>query len=182
MYYVQHISKMKDLTDEWFKPGFDCLLTLWKWSEHKLSQRLDSNHCTTLCKLHRFSLQFYSASFSVKMKAHLITSIIFQLICQIFGETIQRGNIENVKPVTSELNNLDLFSSTYQLQKLLQNEVQIVQELEEYLALLRKEIKTVQNFLEKKYENEDMSILNVKGKKVGSVRWKLVIVVLPKVM
>ena len=83
------------------------------------------------------------------MKAHLITSIIFQLFCQIFGETIQRGNNENVKPVTSEVNNLDLFSSTYQLQKLLQNEVQIVQELEEYLALLRKEIKTVQNFLEK---------------------------------
>ena len=113
------------------------------------------------------------------MKAHLITSIIFQLICQIFGETIQRGNFENV---TSELNNLDLFSSTYQLQKLLQKEVQIVQELEEYLALLRKEIKTVQNFLEKKYENEDMSILNVKGKKVGSIRWKLIFVVLSDVM
>ena len=113
------------------------------------------------------------------MKAHLITSIIFQLICQIFGETIQRGNIENVKPVTSELNNLDLFSSTYQLQKLLQKEVQIAQELEEYLALLRKEIETVQNFLEKKYENEDMSISNIKGKKVGSVRCKLVFVVVP---
>ena len=116
------------------------------------------------------------------MKAHLITSIIFQLICQIFGETIQRGNIENVKPVTSELNNLDLFSSTYQLQKLLQKEVQIVQELEEYLALLQKEIKTVQNFLEKNYENEDTSISNIKGKtKVGSVRCKLLFVV-PKVI
>ena len=116
------------------------------------------------------------------MKAHLITSIIFQLICQIFGETIQRGNIENVKPVTSEGNNLDLFSSTYQLQKLLQKEVQIVQELDEYLALLRKEIETVQNFLEKKYENEDMSISNVKGKKVRSARCKLVFVVAPKVI
>ena len=116
------------------------------------------------------------------MKAHSIILITLQLICQIFGETIQRGNIENVKPVTSEVNNLDLFSSTYQLQKLLQNEVQIVQELEEYLALLRKEIKTVQNFLEKKYKNEDMSILNVKGKKVGSIRWKLIFVVLSDVM
>ena len=116
------------------------------------------------------------------MKAHSIISIILQLFCQIFGETIQRGIIENVKPVTSEVNNLDLFSSTYELQKLLQKEVQIVQELEEYLALLRKEIKTVQNFLEKKYDNEDMSILNFKGKKVGSVRWKLVFVVVPKVM
>ena len=116
------------------------------------------------------------------MKAHLITSIIFQLICQIFGETIQRGIIDNVKPVISEGNTLDLFSSTYQLQKLLHKEVQIVQELEEYLALLQKEMKTVQNFLEKKYENEDKSILNVKGKKIGSVRWKLVFVVVPKVM
>ena len=116
------------------------------------------------------------------MKAHLITSIIFQLICQIFGETIQEGVSENVKPVTSEGNNVDLFSSTYQLQKLLQKEVQIVEELEEYLALLQKEMKTVQNFLEKKYGDEYMSILNVKGKKVGSVRWKLVIVVLHKVM
>ena len=112
------------------------------------------------------------------MKAHLITSIIFQLICQIFGETIQEGVSENVKPVTSEGNNVDLFSSTYQLQKLLQKEVQIVEELEEYLALLQKEMKTVQ----KKYENEDKSILNVKGKKIGSVRWKLVFVVVPKVM
>ena len=41
------------------------------------------------------------------MKAHLITSIIFQLFCQIFGETIQRGNNENVKPVTSELNKVN---------------------------------------------------------------------------
>ena len=111
-----------------------------------------------------FFFQFYSASFSVKMKVHSIVSIILQLICQIFGETIQKGITENVKPVTSEGNNQDLFSSTYQLQKLLQKEVQIVQELEEYLALLQKEIETVQNFLEKKYENEDMSISNVKGK------------------
>ena len=79
------------------------------------------------------------------MKAHSIILITLQLICQIFGETIQRGNIENVKPVTSEVNNLDLFSSTYQLQKLLQKEVQIVQELEKYLAILQKEIETVQN-------------------------------------
>ena len=116
------------------------------------------------------------------MKVHSIISIILQLICQIFGETIQKGFTENVKPVTSEGNNVDLFSSTYQLQKLLQKEVQIVQELEEYLALLRKEIETVQNFLEKKYENEDMSISNVKGKKVGSIRWKLIFVVLSDVM
>ena len=104
------------------------------------------------------------------MKVHLIISIILQLICQIFGETIQKGFTENVKPVTSEGNNVDLFSSTYQLQKLLQKEVEIVQELEDYLALLRKELETVQNFLETKYENEDMSISNVKGKKVGLVR------------
>ena len=116
------------------------------------------------------------------MKVHSINSIILQLICQIFCETIQNGITGNVKPVTSEGNNLDLFSSTYQLQKLLQKEVQIVQELEEYLALLRKEIETVQNFLEKKYENEDMSISNVKGKIVGSVRCKLVFVVVTKVI
>ena len=104
------------------------------------------------------------------MKAHSIILITLQLICQIFGETIQKGFTENVKPVTSEGNNVDLFSSTYQLQKLLQKEVEIVQELEDYLALLRKELETVQNFLETKYENEDMSISNVKGKKVGLVR------------
>ena len=104
------------------------------------------------------------------MKAHSIILITLQLICQIFGETIQKGIAENEATVTSEGNNVDLFSSTYQLQKLLQKEVQIVQELEEYLALLQKEIKTVQNFLEKKYGDEYMSILNVKGKKVGSVR------------
>ena len=115
------------------------------------------------------------------MKVHSIISIILQLICQIFGETIQKGFTENVKPVTSEGNNVDLFSSTYQLQKLLQKEVQIVEELEEYLALLQKEIKTVQNFLEKNYENEDTSISNIKGKKVGSVRCKLLFVV-PKVI
>ena len=66
-------------------------------------------------------------------------------------------------------------------QKILQKEVQIVEELEEYLALLQKEIKTVQNFLEKNYENEDTSISNIKGKKVGSVRCKLLFVV-PKVI
>ena len=112
------------------------------------------------------------------MKVHSIISIILQLICKIFGETIQEGITENVEPVTSEGTNVDLFSSTHQLQKLLQKEVQIVQELEEYLALLQKEIETVQSFLEKNYENEDMSISNVKGKKVGSVRCKLVFVVL----
>ena len=116
------------------------------------------------------------------MKVHFIISIILQVICQIFGETIQKGFTENVKPVTSEGNNVDLFSSTYQLQKLLQKEVEIVQELEDYLALLRKELETVQNFLETKYENEDMSISNVKGKKVGSVRYKLSFVVVPKVI
>ena len=102
------------------------------------------------------------------MKVQLYIFIILKLICQIFGTVlypIQKGITENLEPVvTSEGNNQDLFSSTYQLQKLLQKEVQIVQELEEYLALLQKEIETVQNFLEKKYENEDMSISNVKGK------------------
>ena len=104
----------------------------------------------------------------------MIISIILKLICYVFGETVHNG----INSVTSTGNNLDLFSSTYQLQKLLQKEVQIVQELEEYLALLQKEIETVQSFLEKNYENEDMSISNVKGKKVGSVRCKLVFVVL----
>ena len=110
------------------------------------------------------------------MKVQLYIFIILKLICQIFGTVlnpIQKGITENLEPVTSEGNNQDLFSSTYQLQKLLQKEVQIVQELEEYVLLLRKEIETVQNFLEKKYENEDMSISNVKGKKVMSVGCKL---------
>ena len=117
------------------------------------------------------------------MKVHLYIFIILKLICQIFGTVlypIQKGITETLEPVTSEGNNQDLFSSTYQLQKLLQKEVQIVQELEEYVLLLRKEIETVQNFLEKKYENEDMSISNVKGKKVMSVRYKLFLLFLVK--
>ena len=102
------------------------------------------------------------------MKVHLIISIILKLICHIFGETMQKGMTEKLNPFTSEGDNLDLFSSTYQLQTLLQKEVEIVRELKEYVALLHKEIETVQQFLHKKYENEDMSISNVKGKKVRS--------------
>ena len=55
------------------------------------------------------------------MKVHLIISIILKLICYIFGETIQKGMNENLNPLTSEGDNLDLFSSTYQLQTLYQN-------------------------------------------------------------
>ena len=114
------------------------------------------------------------------MKVHLIISIIFKLICYIFGKTIQKGMTESLNPLTSEGDNLDLFSSTYQLQILHQKEVQIVKELEEYVALLHKQIETVKKFLHKKYENEDMSISNVKGKKVRSLGASSFFVVVPK--
>ena len=97
------------------------------------------------------------------MKVHLIISIILKLICYIFGETIQKGINENLNPLTSEGDNLDLFSSTYQLQTLYQKEVQIVKELEEYVALLHKQIETVEKFLHKMYENEDMLISGKKS-------------------
>ena len=97
------------------------------------------------------------------MKVQLIILIIPKLICHIFGETMQDGMTENLNPFTSEGDNLDLFSSTYQLQTLHQKEVQIVKELEEYVALLHKQIETVQKFLHKKYENEDMLISGKKS-------------------
>ena len=53
---------------------------------------------------------------------------------------MQDGMTENLNPFTSEGDNLDLFSSTYQLQTLLQKEIQFIHELKEYVALLHKEI------------------------------------------
>ena len=45
-------------------------------------------------------------------------------------------------------------SSTFQLQELLQKEVEIVQELENYLELIQKEINRVEKYLQKNYEND----------------------------
>ena len=52
---------------------------------------------------------------------------------------MQDGMTENLNPFISEGDNLDLFSSTYQLQTLLQKEIQFIHELKEYVALLHKE-------------------------------------------
>ena len=50
------------------------------------------------------------------MKVQLIILVILKLICHTFGETMQEGMTENLNPFTSEGDNLDLFSSMYQLQ------------------------------------------------------------------
>ena len=48
------------------------------------------------------------------------------------------------------------------------------------IKLTSTQIETVQKFLHKKYENEDMSISNVKGKKVRSLGASSFFVVVPK--
>ena len=45
-------------------------------------------------------------------------------------------------------------SSTFQLQELLQKEVEMVRELESYLELIQKEINRVEKYLQKNYEND----------------------------
>ena len=52
-------------------------------------------------------------------------------------------------------NNIHLMSSTFQLEELLRKEVQIVQELNQYVSLLQEEIKKVQNYLDKNYQHEE---------------------------
>ena len=64
----------------------------------------------------------------------------------------------------TEGNNLHLMSSTFQLEELLRKEVQLVQELNEYLSLLREESKKVQNYLDKNYQLEEFFADKNKGK------------------
>ena len=57
-------------------------------------------------------------------------------------------------PLPSQGDNLHLMSSTFQLQELLQKEVEMVQELKNYLELIQKEINRVEKYLQKNYEND----------------------------
>ena len=61
-------------------------------------------------------------------------------------------------------NNLHLMSSTFQLEELLRKEVQLVQELNEYLLLLQEESKKVQNYLDRNYLHENFFADENKGK------------------
>ena len=64
-------------------------------------------------------------------------------------------------------NNLHLMSSTFQLEALLKKEVQLVQELNEYLSLLREESKKVQNYLDRNYLHEKFFADEKKGRLIS---------------
>ena len=93
------------------------------------------------------------------MKALLIFFLNVYINCILLCEMIH-----SAQGGVTEGNNLHLMSSTFQLEVLLRKEVQLVQELKEYLSLLREEIKKVQNYLDKNYQHEEFFSDENKGK------------------
>ena len=91
------------------------------------------------------------------MKYHHTLWLVFGFLYDIACETFEN------QPQNSNENNLHLVLSTFQLQKLLEKESQMVQDLKEYMSLLSTEMIKVKSFLHENYFEYDVAPKNIKG-------------------